>query len=326
MIATHVTVIIPTFRRPGPLDRALRSVLAQDLDAPFEVLVVDNDPAGSARRQVEEIQTSVALRYVHAPEPGVANARNVGLAASTAPFIAFLDDDEAAPPGWLAALLDAQSRLAADVVFGPVIAKLPDDLSRHRPYFQAFYSRTGPREEGALDSGLGCGCSLLRRKALPARPDPFLTLHNEIGGEDDMLFSEMKGMGARFGWCPAAWVWEYPDPARLTLGYTLRREFARGQGPCSTANTRGGPRRWPTIAFWTLVGAGQVVIYGVLAALYAAIRSPRMAHALGRTAGGLGKIFWGWPFKIAFYGQRQTDQLWAAPLNRPTDQHLSPAS
>ncbi|RIJ43461.1 glycosyltransferase, partial [Maribellus luteus] len=56
---------------------------------------------------------------LHEPEPGVANARNAALAVAKGAMIAFLDDDEEAPPGWLAALIAAQARLGADAVFGP---------------------------------------------------------------------------------------------------------------------------------------------------------------------------------------------------------------
>jgi glycosyltransferase involved in cell wall biosynthesis len=40
-------------------------------------------------------------------------------------LIAFLDDDEEASPGWLAALIETQRRYDADVVFGPVRARAP---------------------------------------------------------------------------------------------------------------------------------------------------------------------------------------------------------
>ena len=41
-------------------------------------------------------ESPVPLIWTHAPRPGVATARNTGLAATQAPLIAFLDDDEAA--------------------------------------------------------------------------------------------------------------------------------------------------------------------------------------------------------------------------------------
>ena len=118
-----VCVLIPTFRRPESLARALASVLAQDGLGTLvaEIAVVDNDPGGSARTTVDALRREGAsLLYIPAPEPGVSNARNAGLAATTAPLVAFLDDDEEAPPHWLASLHAAHTAFAADVTFGPV--------------------------------------------------------------------------------------------------------------------------------------------------------------------------------------------------------------
>ena len=85
-----------------------------------------------ARALVERLaaESPWPMVYRHAPTPGVATARNAGLAATTAPLIAFLDDDEAAEPGWLSALADARDRLGADVVFGPIHGRAPDARPR----------------------------------------------------------------------------------------------------------------------------------------------------------------------------------------------------
>ena len=126
-----VAVIIPTLRRTDSLERALRSVFAQTeaLERVSAVVVADNDPDGSAGPLVRRLaaEAPVALTYAHAPRPGVATARNVGLAATDAPLIAFLDDDEAASSRWLAALLEAQVKTGADVVVGPVRGRGPAD-------------------------------------------------------------------------------------------------------------------------------------------------------------------------------------------------------
>src|SRR5690349_19715457 len=231
----RVTVMIPTQRRLGGLAVAARSVFAQvGVDfARLELVVVDNDQAPSAQATVAELtgEAPFPVHYVHEPRPGVAHARNAGMAAASGELIAFLDDDEEAPAGWLAALLAAQARYQADVVFGPVRARAPASVTRHRDYLERFFSREGPAEAGVIDHYYGCGDSLLRRAALPDPVAPFAVERNHIGGEDDMLFGHMRAGGARFAWEPAAWVWEDPAPDRLSLDYTIRRAFAYGQGP-----------------------------------------------------------------------------------------------
>ena len=266
--------------------------------------MIDNDPDRSAETQVLALAVGAPMpvRYVHAAEPGVANARNAGVAASRGAFIAFLDDDEIAPPGWLQALIETQQRFAADAVFGPVRARLPEGPLEHRDYLSGFFARTGPDQAQLIADGPGCGDSLVRKAALPHPTHPFSSTRNVIGGEDDLLFAGMRAAGARFAWAPEAWVWEVPEPSRLTLDYTLRRAFTFGQGPCSQAAARGG-LHWALVPPWMLVGLAQALIHGVAALAGLATGSPRRAFALDRAAQGLGKILWFPPFKIGFYGQ-----------------------
>ena len=61
-------------------------------------IVIDNDETPSACDRVEAIaQTlSIPVKYVHAPANNISIARNAGLDAATAQWIAFIDDDEEA--------------------------------------------------------------------------------------------------------------------------------------------------------------------------------------------------------------------------------------
>jgi succinoglycan biosynthesis protein ExoM len=302
----RVTVMIPTQRRPHGLSVAVRSVLAQDgVDfAALELIVVDNDQVASAQAAVAELadEAPFPIHYVHEPRPGVAHARNAGMAKASGELIAFLDDDEEAPAGWLAALLAAQARYNADVVFGPVRARAPAGLNAHRDYLERFFSREGPAEAGIIDHYYGCGDSLLRRAALPDPVAPFAVERNHIGGEDDMLFGHMQAGGARFAWEPAAWVWEDPVPDRLSLDYTIRRAFAYGQGPSAHCAAASPPDR-VGVARWMAVGVVQAGLFGLVAGFKWLTRAGDRAEWLDRAARGLGKTLWWGPFKIHFYGR-----------------------
>ena len=301
-----ISIIIPTQRRPGPLAMAARSAFAQaGIDpADIELVVVDNDGLGSAAATVEALRAHApfSLRYVHEAKSGVANARNAGVAAATGGLIAFLDDDEEAPPGWLAALVAVQSRFDADVVFGPVRGRAPEGPLPHHAYLEDFFSRKGPAEAGVIGDYHGCGCSLVRRAALPDPLAPFSAARNQTGGEDDLLFAAMRAAGARFAWAPEAWVWEDPAPARLTLGYAIARAFVYGQGPtyhCATAT----PPDVPGVARWMAIGVVQAGVYGLVAGFKWLAGAPDRAFALDRAARGLGKALWWGPFKLRLYGQ-----------------------
>ena len=302
----EVSVAIPTRGRPASLERAARSVFAQTgvaLDS-IELVIVDNDAARGAKATVETLKAGAPCPVVYAcePSPGVASARNRALVASRAPLIAFLDDDEEASSGWLAALLEARERFQADVVFGAVRGFAPDKVRDHRPYLERFFSREGPAEAQLIEHPYGCGDSLIVRAALPQREAPFSLAQNLIGGEDDMLFQEMRLAGARFAWAPEAWVFEHPEPARLTLGYALRRAFAYGQGPTYACIHKTPPDRLGALR-WMAVGAVQTAIFGLWAGAKWLARTPDRAFALDRAARGLGKLLWFPPFKPKFYGR-----------------------
>ena len=307
---SDVAVIVPTLRRPESLERALRSLFAQTgvADRVSALVVVDNDPVGSAATTVESLQTSSPwpLTYVHAPRPGVATARNAGLAATNAPLIAFLDDDEAASHGWLAALLKAQAETGADVVFGPITGRAPDAAAWLKPYLERFFGREGPERTGLIETPFGCGNSLMVRAIALPGPAPFDAGTDQAGGEDDALFAALASRGGRFGWAADAWVDEFAPPHRATLRYVLARAFAYGQGPSQTAAREGN---WAGVARWMLIGAGQAVVWGAVATGLTLVASARRAEAFDRTARGLGKLFWMKGFEGHFYGARELERL-----------------
>jgi hypothetical protein len=308
-----VAIIVPTLRRPESLERALRSLFAQTGvgDRISEIVVVDNDPSGSAGAGVEALRNLAPwpLVYVHAPRPGVATARNAGLDATQAPLIAFLDDDEAASPGWLAALTEAQERTGADVVFGPITGRAPEAEPWLKPYLERFFGREGPGAAGLIDEPYGCGNSLMVRSVALPGPAPFDAKADHAGGEDDALFAALADRGGRFGWAPNARVEEFAPPHRATLRYALARAFAYGQGPSQTA---AAARDWPGVLRWMVIGAGQTVVWGAAAAFLTVTGSPKRAEFYDRTARGVGKLFWIKGFEPHFYGARELARLDAA--------------
>ena len=321
-----VTVIVPTLRRPESLERALRSLMAQTAATLMaEIAVVDNDPEGSAGVVVDGLNAicPIPLLYVHAAQPGVATARNAGLAATSAPLVAFLDDDEVAGPGWLEALYAAHTALGADVTFGPVAGRVEVAAEWKRPYLEDFFSRTGPEDVRLIEEVHGCGNSMMTRASALSGPAPFDTAANETGGEDDRLFQRLKADGAKFGWAGEALVFEHAPRHRSTLAYAFQRAFGYGQTPAQIAARDGD-----TIGVikWMIVGAAQGFVFGLAALLVYPLARIRALPLADRAARGLGKVFWFVTLK--FYGssvlRKAGGALGARLTTRPP--HTPPAA
>ena len=130
-----VSVVVPTHDRAGYLDVTLASVLDQDFDEPYEVIVIDD---GSRDSTQEVIRRHGVRPIVHDPPRGPNAARNAGAAAAAADLIALIDDDVFAPREWLRELLaGARRHPDADVFGGPIRARLegpaPHSCGRERP-------------------------------------------------------------------------------------------------------------------------------------------------------------------------------------------------
>jgi glycosyltransferase involved in cell wall biosynthesis len=307
----EVAVLMPTLRRPESLARALRSLFAQEnAEALIDrIVVVDNSPEASARSVVEGLQAAspVPLVFAHEPHPGVATARNTGLALISAPYVAFLDDDEEAPPTWLADLLAVHKRLGAAVTFGPWRGRAEAAEPWAREYLDAFFSRTGPDASGLTDERHGCGNSLMTRAGALDGPRPFDPEYDQVGGEDDRLYQDLERKGATFAWAHLAWVWEHAPDHRCKVSYALRRAFSFGQTPTTDA---AHVRDWAGVARWMAIGAAQAVVYGAAAGLLWLANSPRKLAMTDKAVRGLGKVVW-W-FTPRFYGAAEVKRTASA--------------
>ena len=304
MTAETVTVVVPTFNRPESLHRAVESLFWQSMRKDgFKVLIVDNSREATARFAYDALEArapeAIALTYLHAPEPGVANARNAAMDALTTPLAAFLDDDQTAPIHWLEKLLEAHERFGAAVTFGPVLTALPDYITEHRAYFEHFFARDPGHRDGYIHKPWGCGNALLDTRQIPGTKPWFDARMNEVGGEDDGLFARIAEAGGKFAWAASAGVNEHPLPQRISLSYTLRRAFAYGQGPCTLAR-KASPPRIGSLLMWMGIGAGKFVLHGSAWLGLWAARQPRRAYQLDEAIRGLGKVFF-WK-KMRFYG------------------------
>lgn len=106
-----VSVVIATRDRPQLLRRALDAVLAQAFPHPLEIVVVfdrtEPDPGLERLTSQHGGSDRRVLVIANTRAPGLAGARNSGIAAASHAWVALCDDDDEWLPGKLAAQFDA---------------------------------------------------------------------------------------------------------------------------------------------------------------------------------------------------------------------------
>ncbi len=92
----RLSVIIPTYKRPEYLKKAVTSVLNQTFKD-WEIVVIGRS-SGLADQNAAIVESfrkqGVPITYTEHDKPGVSAARNIGIEKVTGEYVAFLDDDD----------------------------------------------------------------------------------------------------------------------------------------------------------------------------------------------------------------------------------------
>lgn len=270
-----VSLIVCTYNRAEMLRAALESLGRQRFATPIpcELIVVDNGSSDQTSTVVREFAPPgwMTLRGVLEPRPGIAVARNRGLAESRGDWLAFFDDDQLAAPDWLERLLRFAQTHHLDCVAGVVklriepsgCADLPRELAGTlgaTPHVK----RPVPMNGRVLP---GAGNALFHRR-----------IHEHIGGfdeslteggEDNDFFRRARQSGFKVWRIPEACVWHRIAAARLVpeavRGTALRMGWYLGR---IQLQDQGTVKVWALLVFraahgvlvliprWTLAGLG----------------------------------------------------------------------
>lgn len=134
-ISPSVSIIIPTYRRPELLKRAIRSALNQTYKD-LQVCVYDNASGDETGQVVAEIASNDprVRYYCHETNLGLMGNFNYGMAHVDTPYFSFLSDDDVLLPEYIATAMEG-FRQYPDAMFsaGSTILATPDKKVMHVP-------------------------------------------------------------------------------------------------------------------------------------------------------------------------------------------------
>jgi glycosyltransferase involved in cell wall biosynthesis len=194
MPAPEVAVVVATRNRAARLRALLDSLAAQEGVA-HEVVVVDDASTDETPGLLAERN---GIRVLRNDRPlGPATARNAGWRASSAPLIAFVDDDCVADPGWLAALVEAHRRKPGAFIQGRTEPH-PAEIHKHSAFSRSqFVERLSPFFQT---------CNIAYPRELLERLEGFDERFRQPAAEDTDLAWRAKRAGAPAEFEPGARV------------------------------------------------------------------------------------------------------------------------
>lgn len=296
----NVTICALTYQRPDGLARLLQGLSALTFRATppdLRIVIVDNDPAASARETCQRFSATLPwpLHYVVEPNRGIAFARNTALdQAAGADWICFLDDDEIPDPHWLDELFRVQRTYDADVVGGPVLPHFPQPVPPWIVAGRFFNRRRHPT--GQSLTHVFTNNVLFRGRILTDLSLRFNERWALMGCEDRAFFQTIGMAGYRIVWADEATVVEWVPTSRANARWLVQRYYRVGN---STSFVELDLRpQWKTrpvllakSAVWFLIGIG-LTIAGLLRGTATRVRGRQAgAYAAGLLSGLLGKPY-----------------------------------
>jgi glycosyltransferase involved in cell wall biosynthesis len=307
-----VSVIIPARNAAATLGRVLEALAAQDVGAPFEVIVVD-DGSTDSTPQIAAAAPQVTL--VRQRRGGAGAARNRGVDAASGRALAFTDADCFPAPSWLREGLRALE--SVDLVQGRV---LPDPGVELGPFDRTVFVDA---ERGLYETA-----NLFVRRMLFAKLggfDDWLGVSNGRPIGEDLWFGwRARRAGAETAFCETALV-HHAVFARDPLAYVAERarlvHFPAIAAKMPELRERFFWRRWflneRSAAFDAAVLATAAAVRSRSPLpLAAAIPYARLAARRSRP--------WGWRAPLVAAGDLAADVVGLLALATGTIRHRSP--
>jgi glycosyltransferase involved in cell wall biosynthesis len=298
--SADLTVVICSLNGAAGVDRCLRALAGQTIRSRLEIVVVDD---GSADRTSDVGRLHGARVIRHPVNRGLAAARNSGLVASSAPVVAFLDDDCEPEPEWaqelLAGYADGVTGVGGPVIPAAQAGFMSGYLSRNNPLtpLEASLARSGTigyrfllylkrqwvlaEASGARDVYAFVGANMSFRKQALADVGRFDERFRFGCEEGDLCLALTSTLpSCRLAFAPGARVVHHFEP---TLRDTLRRSRAYGRGSAQLYRKWPDVRPtffpWPVLVLVLLLSSAILPVAAVAAAVAPLALYPRSLRA-----------------------------------------------
>jgi glycosyltransferase involved in cell wall biosynthesis len=237
MTEAKIAAAICTYDRYDLLPKAIDSLTKQTLGSDaYKILVVDNSPDHDGASTFSKRLEAVAnLTYIVEKTPGLSNARNVSAALCATPYIAFIDDDAIASPGWLEAILTVFEGHGSrtDIVGGRVnpIWGAPRPPWLHDAMLASLsIVDYGDATRPAAAEEWFAGTNVAFRTSAILSNGGFATNLGRVGSGISLLSNEevelvgrIRAAGGESIYAPLASVHHLVDPQRLTRAWFRKR-------------------------------------------------------------------------------------------------------
>ena len=262
-----LSAIICTHARPGYLAACLAG-LRRQRGPGIELLVVDSASPPDAAADIARLADQAGARLIRSERPGLSIARNIGLAAATAPWTAWLDDDAVPEPEWAPRLVAAIDALPGDAVAlggriepeweAPLPAWWPASLRGVLTIVE--WGGRGEIGQDLPDGVAIYGANMAFRTDALREVGGFPEDLGRVGGrllsgEEEEVLSRLQSRGGRIFYDGGIAVRHSIQAERLRPAWLISRLHWQGATDALRHRRRGLPRRAPGAAAKLLVQA-----------------------------------------------------------------------
>ncbi|NOV00011.1 glycosyltransferase family 2 protein [Paenibacillus planticolens] len=228
-----ISVIICTYNRSEILRECIESVLKNQVENDFELLVIDNNSNDNTEEIVSLFTNNYSnVRYVKEEQVGLSIARNTGIAEATGEIVAFIDDDVVVSPLYIQAIHSFFCEHPEEVCAGGKVIPVWE-FEKPEWFVKNFASIIGETTYGEKKRILKfqevpIGCNMIFKKEIFRKTGMFNINLGIKGdelflGEENALCEKIRKLGRNIYYLPEAYVRHKVHRNKVSQDYVLRR-------------------------------------------------------------------------------------------------------